>query len=91
MTKKRGAKEVLPPKRPTSAFFFYQAERRPTIKTEKPDLQNKEIISVSASLTLRQWPLNGEALRMILSRSIGTWRSLTRIGMLQIRSSMISI
>ena len=33
------------PKRAISAFFFYNQERRPTLKKEKPNLSNTEIIS----------------------------------------------
>ena len=36
-------------KRPTSAFFFYQAEWRTTLKAEKPTLSNKDIVWVSSS------------------------------------------
>ena len=32
------------PKRVTSAFFFFQAERRPKLKEEKPSLPVKEIV-----------------------------------------------
>jgi hypothetical protein len=35
------------PKRSTSAFFYYQADRRLKLKTEQPDLNHKEIVSVS--------------------------------------------
>ena len=33
------------PKRAISAFFFYNQERRPILKKEKPQLSNTEIIS----------------------------------------------
>lgn len=35
------------PKRSTSAFFFFQADRREPLKKEKPNLNHKEIVSVS--------------------------------------------
>lgn len=44
-SKAKGKKEGV--KRVTSAFFFFQAERRPELKKEKPDLPVKEIVRVS--------------------------------------------
>lgn len=48
------AKKVAPaadeksngPKRSTSAFFYYQAERRASMKAENPTLSHKEIVVV---------------------------------------------
>lgn len=42
-TKAKKDKEA--PKRAISAFFFYNQERRETLKKEQPNLTNKEIIS----------------------------------------------
>ena len=41
---KRAKKDKDAPKRALSAFFFYNQERRVTLKKEKPDLSNKDII-----------------------------------------------
>jgi len=41
---KRAKKDKDAPKRALSAFFFYNQERRETLKKEKPDLNNKDII-----------------------------------------------
>lgn len=40
--------ENLPkgPKKPLSPFFHYQADRRSQLKVEKPELNNKEIVSL---------------------------------------------
>jgi hypothetical protein len=38
-------RECDAPKRSISAFFFYQKERRPVLKLEQPDLDNKTLIS----------------------------------------------
>ncbi|MCQ2818075.1 MAG: HMG-box domain-containing protein [archaeon] len=38
-------KDKNAPKRAISAFFFYNQERRPILKKEKPSLSNTEIIS----------------------------------------------
>ena len=43
-TKKRGKKDKNAPKRPISAYFFYNQERREKLKKEKPNLDNKELI-----------------------------------------------
>ena len=43
-TKKRGKKDKDAPKRPISAYFFYNQERREKLKKEKPNLDNKELI-----------------------------------------------
>lgn len=73
--KKKVGKDKTAPKRPTSAFFYYQAERRATIKAEKPEMQNKEYISVSnfKSDTFRQWLKNGEISQMTPRRSSEQW------------------
>lgn len=48
--KKKGGKKAKKekkegqPKKPMSAYFFYIGERRATLKEEKPDLGNKEIV-----------------------------------------------
>ena len=42
--KKRGKKDKDAPKRPISAYFFYNQERRETLKKEKPNLDNKDLI-----------------------------------------------
>ena len=37
------------PKRPMSAYFYFQTERRQTLKKEKPELNNKAImLAISA-------------------------------------------
>ena len=43
-TKKRGKKDKNAPKRPISAYLFYNQERREKLKKEKPNLDNKELI-----------------------------------------------
>ena len=43
-TKKKGKKDKDAPKRPISAYFFYNQERREKLKKEKPNLDNKELI-----------------------------------------------
>jgi len=57
------------PQRPSSAFFFFQADRRDALKKERPDLSHKMIISVS--LTLFELPL---------IRCIGSWSRVERYG-----------
>ena len=42
--KKRSKKDKDAPKRPLSAYFFFIQERRETLKKEKPNLDNKELI-----------------------------------------------
>ena len=42
---KKEKKDKNAPKRAISAFFFYQKERREPLKKEKPNLNNKELIS----------------------------------------------
>lgn len=58
-----GSKKAKPkyegPKRPTSAFFFFQEERRPQLKELHPDKSHKEIVSVS-TLTFRCLDRSGE-------------------------------
>ena len=39
---KKAKKDKDAPKRAISAFFFYNQERRETLKKEKPELDNKE-------------------------------------------------
>ena len=41
----KGNKDNDAPKRAISAFFFYNKERRETLKKEQPNLDNKQIIS----------------------------------------------
>ena len=43
--KDKKGKDPNAPKRPVTAFFFFQMERRPTLKKERPDLENKQLIS----------------------------------------------
>ena len=43
-SKKKAKKDKDAPKRPLSAYFFYIQERRETLKKEKPNLENKELI-----------------------------------------------
>jgi hypothetical protein len=42
--KRKTPKDTSGPKRPQSAFFIFQAERRSLCKTENPELDNKGII-----------------------------------------------
>ena len=51
---KKSKPKYTGPKRPTSAFFFFQEERRPQLKEKNPDKSHKEIVSVS-TLTLDAW------------------------------------
>ena len=46
MGKKKAKKDKDAPKRPISAYFFYNQERREQLKKEKPELDNKELIKV---------------------------------------------
>ena len=41
---KKAKKDKDAPKKAISAFFFYNKERRPILKKEQPNLDNKEII-----------------------------------------------
>ena len=43
--KTKAKKDKNAPKRAISAFFFYNKERRETLKKEQPNLSNKDIIS----------------------------------------------
>ena len=43
--KNKQTKDKDAPKRAISAFFFYNKERRETLKKEQPNLNNKEIIA----------------------------------------------
>jgi len=45
-SKKRSKKDKNAPKRPISAYFFYNQERRESLKKEKPTLNNKDLIRV---------------------------------------------
>ena len=45
-SKKRSKKDKNAPKRPISAYFFYNQERRETLKKEKPSLDNKDLIRI---------------------------------------------
>lgn len=42
--RKRAKKDKDAPKKAISAYFFYIKDRRPVLKKEKPNLENKEII-----------------------------------------------
>lgn len=44
-TKVKPFKDPNAPKKPMSAFFYFQADRRSGLKEENPDLTNKEIVS----------------------------------------------
>ena len=46
---KKAKKDKDAPKRAISAFFFYNQERRETLKKEKPELDNKEIIKTMSA------------------------------------------
>ena len=46
---KRAKKDKDAPKRALSAFFFYNQERRETLKKEKPELNNKDIIKTMST------------------------------------------
>ena len=43
--KTKAKKDKDAPKRAISAFFFYNKERRETLKKEQPNLENKQIIA----------------------------------------------
>ena len=45
--KTRKKKDADAPKKPMSAFFWYQQTRRAPLKAERPDLGHKEVIVVS--------------------------------------------
>ena len=45
-SKKRSKKDKNAPKRPISAYFFYNQERRESLKKEKPTLNNKDLIRI---------------------------------------------
>lgn len=47
--KTRKKKDADAPKKPMSAFFWYQQSRRAILKTEKPELNHKEVIVVSTN------------------------------------------
>ena len=42
--RRRSKKDKDAPKRPISAYFFYNQERREKLKKEQPDLDNKDLI-----------------------------------------------
>ncbi len=46
---KKGKKDFTAPKRPVIAFFFYQSERRLTLKKEFPYMLNKVMVSKMSS------------------------------------------
>lgn len=50
--KEKKVKDKNAPKKPISAFFFYQKARRPTIKVEMPALDNKELVAVRKNLII---------------------------------------
>ena len=43
--KKKSKKDFNAPKRPVTAFFFFQSERRLTLKKECPNMENKEMVA----------------------------------------------
>jgi hypothetical protein len=45
--KTRKKRDVDAPKKPMSAFFWYQQARRSILKAEKPELSHKDTIKVS--------------------------------------------
>ncbi len=47
--KKAKKKDKNAPKKAISAFFFYNKERRPILKKEQPNLDNKEIIKTMSN------------------------------------------
>ena len=42
--KKKEKRDFNAPKRPVTAFFFFQSERRLTLKKESPNMENKEMV-----------------------------------------------
>ena len=42
--KKKAKRDFNAPKRPVTAFFFFQSERRLTLKKESPNMDNKEMV-----------------------------------------------
>ena len=46
---KKERKDKNAPKRAISAFFYYQKERRESLKEENPNLSNKELISTMSA------------------------------------------
>jgi len=58
--KKKQKPKYTGPKRPTSAFFFFQEARRPELKEKHPDKSHKEIVSVSSN-NVRCLDRNGES------------------------------
>ena len=54
--KTKAKKDKDAPKRAISAFFFYNKERRETLKKEQPDLDNKQIIATMS----KEWNALGE-------------------------------
>ena len=56
------AKDEGGPKKCTSAFFFYQADRREKLKGEKPELNHKQIVAV----------------RFIPDHFVGAWKRVAR-------------
>lgn len=47
--KTRKKKDANAPKKPMSAFFWYQGSRRQPLKTEQPNLGHKEVIVVMSA------------------------------------------
>ena len=45
-SRRRAKKDKNAPKRPISAYFFYNQERRLTLKKEQPTLDHKDLIRV---------------------------------------------
>lgn len=47
--KTKAIKDKDAPKRAISAFFFFQKERRATLKAEQPELANKQLVSTMST------------------------------------------
>jgi hypothetical protein len=45
--KTRKKRDANAPKKPMSAFFWYQGTRRATLKAEQPEMAHKDMIKVS--------------------------------------------
>ena len=44
--KKKKEKDPNAPRKPISAYFFFQRERREILKNEKPDFENRQIVAL---------------------------------------------
>ena len=49
MGKRKEKKDAKAPKRAMTAFIFYTMNRRPILKKERPELDNKQIVSEMGS------------------------------------------